>query len=78
MAEHTPKKRLRASGWLAPADAAKHTATSESTIYRLIRENCVDWVRVGGRLYLSKASLDDWLGDRALDILNNLEPTLCD
>lgn len=78
MSEHTPKAKLKASGWLAPSDAAKHAATSESTVYRLIREGAVDWVRVGGRLYVAKASLDGWVGAQALAVLATLEEVPCD
>ena len=78
MPEHTPKKRLRAAGWLSPTTAADHIAASESTVYRLIREDAVDWVRVGGRLYVSEASLEDWLGQRAVAVLASLEDPPCD
>jgi excisionase family DNA binding protein len=78
MADHTPKSKLKANGWLAPTDAAKHAATSESTVYRLIREGAVEWVRVGGRLYVAKASLDDWVGECALAVLAELEEAPCD
>ena len=66
------KRKLNRAGWTPPADAARYIMVSVATVYRLIREKRVESVKIGGRYYVSIASLDAWLGDRASTLLDSL------
>ena len=73
MAEHSPKKRLASKGWVTPSTAARKAASSDSMIYRAIRANQLEWIRIGGRIYVSNKSLELWLGKKASTVLSTLE-----
>ncbi len=69
------KQRLLANGWLTPQSAADRCASSLSTVYRLVREGRLDFVRLGSRLYVRASSVDAYLGTEAAAALADADTT---
>lgn len=62
------EEQLRAKGYLPAPEVIKDLGVHHTTLYRWIKKKKVKSARVGGRLYVSRASLVEYLGQEAAEV----------
>lgn len=76
MARHTKQAELmRAKGWILASEAAELIGYHATSIYKLVRKDTIESTKVGGTIYVSTASLREFLGDTADSFLGSEEET---